>query len=193
MPAEPAAAQAAPEEPREAAPPVGGHPTGLAPAAAGRLHLARQPRTGVRQRRPVIRVVPVRLHASAVRFARADDDDGTGRRPAAGPPFHGAGGGDERGGATRQALLAGRPQRARCTARRRRHWLRLRRPRRRPPLRCRRWRPPAPDQPRSARHRGGEDPQEPAGQHEGGQPLSELLTRLQASSGGGGRRRRRDE
>jgi hypothetical protein len=54
--------------------------------------------------------------------------------------------------------------------------------------------PPAtPDQPRSARHRDGEDPQEPAGQHEGGQPLSELLTRLQASSGSGGRRRRREE
>jgi hypothetical protein len=53
--------------------------------------------------------------------------------------------------------------------------------------------PTAPDQPRSARHRGGDDVQEAAGQHEGGQPLSELLTRLQASSGGGGRRRRRDE
>jgi hypothetical protein len=34
---------------------------------------------------------------------------------------------------------------------------------------------------------------EPAGQHIGGQPLSELMARLQVGSTGGGRRRRRDE
>jgi len=53
--------------------------------------------------------------------------------------------------------------------------------------------PPAPAQPRSARHRGGDDDQESGGQHEDGQPISELLTRLQAPTGSGGRRRRREE
>ncbi|AHC27605.1 MULTISPECIES: DUF6779 domain-containing protein [Mycobacteriaceae] len=54
--------------------------------------------------------------------------------------------------------------------------------------------PPAP----APRHRGPDDapaaPEpEPGGQHSGGQPVSELLSRLQASPGGGGRRRRREE
>ncbi|WBP93974.1 hypothetical protein O6072_23075 [Mycolicibacterium neoaurum] len=54
--------------------------------------------------------------------------------------------------------------------------------------------PPAP----APRHRGTDDapaaPEpEPGGQHSGGQPVSELLSRLQASPGGGGRRRRREE
>ncbi|MHA3019072.1 DUF6779 domain-containing protein [Mycobacterium sp. BMJ-28] len=71
--------------------------------------------------------------------------------------------------------------------------------------------PPLPPEPaRSARHRnadepppGPETPDEGAGQHAGGQPVSELLSRLQAGSfggqrsdggsTGGGRRRRRDE
>ncbi|MDX1889859.1 DUF6779 domain-containing protein [Mycolicibacterium sp. 050158] len=45
----------------------------------------------------------------------------------------------------------------------------------------------------AARHRGAEDSEESAGQHIGGQPVSELMARLQASSTGGGRRRRREE
>lgn len=45
----------------------------------------------------------------------------------------------------------------------------------------------------SARHRGADDLEEPTGQHIGGQPLSELMARLQVGSTGGGRRRRRDE
>ncbi|MFI2839869.1 DUF6779 domain-containing protein [Mycolicibacterium sp. PDY-3] len=57
--------------------------------------------------------------------------------------------------------------------------------------------PPAP----APRHRGPEDepgtpaaPEpEPGGQHSGGQPVSELLSRLQANPTGGGRRRRREE
>ncbi|MEH3130641.1 MAG: hypothetical protein PGN27_11860 [Mycolicibacterium neoaurum] len=54
--------------------------------------------------------------------------------------------------------------------------------------------PPAP----TPRHRGPEvaaaapEP-EPGGQHSGGQPVSELLSRLQANPTGGGRRRRREE
>jgi hypothetical protein len=52
---------------------------------------------------------------------------------------------------------------------------------------------------RAARHRGSDgsdESEEPApseGQHIGGQPLSELLARLQVSSTEGGRRRRREE
>ncbi|WP_191262520.1 DUF6779 domain-containing protein [Mycolicibacterium cosmeticum] len=53
---------------------------------------------------------------------------------------------------------------------------------------------------RPARHRSpGESqpatdiPEESAGQHAGGQPVSELLSRLQAGQTGGGRRRRREE
>ena len=49
---------------------------------------------------------------------------------------------------------------------------------------------------RAARHRGPDGSDEPApseGQHIGGQPLSELLARLQVSSTEGGRRRRREE
>ena len=56
--------------------------------------------------------------------------------------------------------------------------------------------PPAPEpdpEPRSARHRGDDDADEPAGQHVGGQPVAELMARLQVGSAGGGRRRRRDE
>lgn len=57
---------------------------------------------------------------------------------------------------------------------------------------------PAPPQPEApevppARHRGADEPEEPAGQHIGGQPVSELMARLQANGTGGGRRRRRDE
>ncbi len=53
--------------------------------------------------------------------------------------------------------------------------------------------PEGPDAP-PARHRGADEAEEPAGQHIGGQPVSELMARLQAgSSTGGGRRRRRDE
>lgn len=49
-------------------------------------------------------------------------------------------------------------------------------------------------EPASARHRGADDDaEESAGQHIGGQPVSELMARLQVSSTGGGRRRRRDE
>ncbi|KAA0097528.1 hypothetical protein CIW49_16775 [Mycolicibacterium sp. P1-18] len=50
----------------------------------------------------------------------------------------------------------------------------------------------APDAP-PARHRGDDEPEEPAGQHIGGQPVSELMARLQAGATGGGRRRRREE
>ncbi|MCV7135718.1 hypothetical protein H7J06_22345, partial [Mycobacterium hodleri] len=50
----------------------------------------------------------------------------------------------------------------------------------------------APDAP-PARHRGGDEDEEPAGQHIGGQPVSELMARLQAGATGGGRRRRREE
>jgi len=55
-------------------------------------------------------------------------------------------------------------------------------------------RPDAPDAP-APRHRGSDDADadEPAGQHIGGQPVSELMARLQANSTGGGRRRRREE
>ncbi|MEU0495137.1 DUF6779 domain-containing protein [Mycobacterium sp. NPDC006124] len=55
--------------------------------------------------------------------------------------------------------------------------------------------PPSPEAPDAPvpRHRGGEDDEEPAGQHIGGQPVSELMARLQAGTTGGGRRRRRDE
>ncbi len=57
--------------------------------------------------------------------------------------------------------------------------------------------PPAPAPPskseRAARHRGGDEPAASEGQHIGGQPLSELLARLQVSSTEGGRRRRREE
>jgi hypothetical protein len=53
--------------------------------------------------------------------------------------------------------------------------------------------PPAAPEPPSARHRGSDDAKDEAGQHEGGQPLSELLARLQVGSTGGGRRRRREE
>jgi len=59
--------------------------------------------------------------------------------------------------------------------------------------------PPAPEpavseDDRAARHRGPEEP-DPAeeGQHIGGQPVSELLARLQVSATEGGRRRRREE
>lgn len=60
--------------------------------------------------------------------------------------------------------------------------------------------PPPPSGPTepapAARHRSPEEPApepEPSGQHAGGQPVSELLSRLQASPTGGGRRRRREE
>ena len=57
--------------------------------------------------------------------------------------------------------------------------------------------PPAPPEPteaeRAARHRGQDEPEPDNGQHVGGQPVSELLARLQVGSTGGGRRRRRDE
>jgi hypothetical protein len=61
--------------------------------------------------------------------------------------------------------------------------------------------PPAPQPPppqpseseRAARHRGLEELEPDDGQHIGGQPLSELLARLQVGSTGGGRRRRREE
>jgi hypothetical protein len=46
---------------------------------------------------------------------------------------------------------------------------------------------------RESRHRGLDDPDPADGQHIGGQPLSELLARLQVGSTGGGRRRRREE
>jgi hypothetical protein len=56
--------------------------------------------------------------------------------------------------------------------------------------------PPAPspaESERAARHRGLEELEPDDGQHIGGQPLSELLARLQVGSTGGGRRRRREE
>jgi hypothetical protein len=57
--------------------------------------------------------------------------------------------------------------------------------------------PPPPAEPteaeRAARHRGQDEPEPDNGQHVGGQPVSELLARLQVGSTGGGRRRRRDE
>jgi hypothetical protein len=53
--------------------------------------------------------------------------------------------------------------------------------------------PPAAPEPPNARHRGSDDAKDEAGQHAGGQPLSELLARLQVGSTGGGRRRRREE
>jgi hypothetical protein len=59
--------------------------------------------------------------------------------------------------------------------------------------------PPAPAPPaaseaeRAARHRGSVEPDPAEGQHIGGQPLSELLARLQVGSNQGGRRRRREE
>jgi hypothetical protein len=54
--------------------------------------------------------------------------------------------------------------------------------------------PEAPEAP-PARHRGEGDAEaeEVAGQHIGGQPVSELMARLQVGSTGGGRRRRREE
>lgn len=58
--------------------------------------------------------------------------------------------------------------------------------------------PPVPAPP--ARHRSADDAQPPVeqpepdgGQHAGGQPVSELLSRLQVTPTGGGRRRRREE
>jgi len=61
--------------------------------------------------------------------------------------------------------------------------------------------PPAPQPPppppseaeRAARHRGADESEPDDGQHIDGQPLSELLARLQVGSTGGGRRRRREE
>ncbi|MDT5326448.1 MAG: hypothetical protein QOF25_3600 [Mycobacterium sp.] len=55
--------------------------------------------------------------------------------------------------------------------------------------------PPAPqtESEREAHHRGLDEPDPADGQHIGGQPLSELLARLQVGSTGGGRRRRREE
>lgn len=55
------------------------------------------------------------------------------------------------------------------------------------------WQPQPVQETPSARHRGATESTEPAGQHTGGQPVSELMARLQAGSTGGGRRRRRDE
>ncbi|MDZ7881585.1 MAG: DUF6779 domain-containing protein [Mycobacterium sp.] len=58
----------------------------------------------------------------------------------------------------------------------------------------------APTPPPAARHRSAEElqraaeqPEPEGGQHAGGQPVSELLSRLQATPTGGGRRRRREE
>lgn len=51
----------------------------------------------------------------------------------------------------------------------------------------------APEPERGARHRGDDEPDQTAGQHIGGQPLSELLARLQVTTTEGGRRRRREE
>jgi hypothetical protein len=45
----------------------------------------------------------------------------------------------------------------------------------------------------AARHRDAEEDEESAGQHIGGQPVSELMARLQVGSTGGGRRRRRED
>jgi hypothetical protein len=57
--------------------------------------------------------------------------------------------------------------------------------------------PPTPGPPPqfepAARHRGADEADAAEGQHIGGQPLSELLARLQVSSTEGGRRRRREE
>jgi hypothetical protein len=58
--------------------------------------------------------------------------------------------------------------------------------------------PPAPEPAvseadRAARHRGPEEPDPAEGQHIGGQPVSELLARLQVNATEGGRRRRREE
>jgi hypothetical protein len=53
--------------------------------------------------------------------------------------------------------------------------------------------PQLPESERAARHRGLEELEPDNGQHVGGQPLSELLARLQVGSTGGGRRRRREE
>ena len=69
------------------------------------------------------------------------------------------------------------------------------------PPRTRRAATPDPEPaPPPARHRGADDPQPAAeqpepdgGQHAGGQPVSELLSRLQVTPTGGGRRRRREE
>jgi hypothetical protein len=52
---------------------------------------------------------------------------------------------------------------------------------------------PEPDSERGARHRGAEEPEPERGQHVGGQPISELLARLQVGTTEGGRRRRREE
>jgi hypothetical protein len=59
---------------------------------------------------------------------------------------------------------------------------------------------PSPTPPPVARHRSAEElqraaeqPEPEGGQHAGGQPVSELLSRLQATPTGGGRRRRREE
>ncbi|WNG81540.1 hypothetical protein C6A86_025770 [Mycobacterium sp. ITM-2016-00316] len=59
---------------------------------------------------------------------------------------------------------------------------------------------PSPTPPPAARHRSAEElqraaeqPEPEGGQHAGGQPVSELLSRLQATPTGGGRRRRREE
>ncbi len=59
---------------------------------------------------------------------------------------------------------------------------------------------PSPTPPPAARHRSAEElqraaeqPEPEGGQHAGGQPVSELLSRLQAAPTGGGRRRRREE
>ncbi|MGW0159848.1 DUF6779 domain-containing protein [Mycobacterium sp. NPDC003323] len=55
--------------------------------------------------------------------------------------------------------------------------------------------PTTPPPAAAARHRSPDEPEpEPAGgQHTGGQPVSELLSRFQAAPSGGGRRRRREE
>jgi hypothetical protein len=54
--------------------------------------------------------------------------------------------------------------------------------------------PPSPSEAeRAARHRGADEAEPDDGQHIDGQPLSELLARLQVGSTGGGRRRRREE
>lgn len=54
--------------------------------------------------------------------------------------------------------------------------------------------PPEAPEAATARHRGADEAEESAGQHIGGQPVSELMARLQANaSTGGGRRRRREE
>lgn len=55
--------------------------------------------------------------------------------------------------------------------------------------------PPVPPRHRSAEElqQSAEQPESEGGQHAGGQPVSELLSRLQATPTGGGRRRRREE